>query len=140
MVEPYVLNYIPKHIRSIFAQLRTGIHVFPLRIETGSFVNIMDSQTGILRKTTPIERICNICKMNFIEDENHFLFVCNKYDEERKILFEFCKQSNPNFANESETNKLIFLMSNEWKMFAVFVHELWQKRKQYLRCITHNSI
>ena len=36
---------------------------------------------------------------------------------------------NPNFANESETNNLIFLMSIEWKMFAVFVHELWQKRK-----------
>ena len=76
-----------------------------------------------------IERICNICKIKFIEDKKYFLFVCNKYDEERKILFEFCWQSNPNFANESEANKLIFFMSNEWKMFAVFVHELWQKQK-----------
>ena len=59
--------------------------ILPLRIETGLFVNITDSQTGMLREATPIERICNICKMNFIEDEKHFLFVCNKYDEERKI-------------------------------------------------------
>ena len=50
------------------------------------------------------------------------VIVCNKYDEERNILFEYCRQSKPNFANESETNKLIFLMSNEWKMFVVFVH------------------
>ena len=47
----------------------------------------------------------------------------------RKYYLNFCKQSNQNFANESETNTIIFLMSNEWKMFAVFVHELWQKRK-----------
>ena len=91
----------------------------------------MDSQTGKLRKTTPIERTCNICKINFIDDEKHFLFVCNKYDEERQILFEYCMKSMPNFANESENNKLICLMYNEWTMFAVelFVHELWQKRK-----------
>ena len=86
-MEPYVRNYIPKHIRSGCAQLRTGI--LPLHIETGRFVNITDSQTVMSRKTTPTEQICNICQMNFIEDVKHFLFVCNTYDEEQKILFEF---------------------------------------------------
>ena len=67
--------------------------------------------------------------MNFI-DKKHFLFVSNKYDEERKILLDYCKpckRSNPIVANESKTNKLIFCMSNEWHMFTVYEHELWQK-------------
>ena len=57
---------------------------------------------------------CNICQMNFI-DQKHFLFVSNKYDEERKLLFDYCKpckRSKSNFSNEYETNKLIFCISN----------------------------
>ena len=38
----------------------------------------LDSQTGLLR--------------NFIEDEQPFIFVGNKYDEEQKILFEYCER------------------------------------------------
>ena len=65
--------------------------------------------------------------MNCI-DQKYFLFVSNKYDEERNILFNYCKpckRSSSIFANESKTNKLIFCMSNEWHMFTVYEHEIF---------------
>ena len=51
--------------------------ILPLNIETGRFRN------------QPIEqRICNLCELNEIEDELHFLFKCTLYNDCRKIWIE----------------------------------------------------
>ena len=45
-----------------------------LIIETGRFYNIERNM-----------RTCNVCYENTIEDEYHFILVCKKYDNIRKI-------------------------------------------------------
>jgi len=127
VVEPYVYSFIPKHIRSIFAQFRVGI--LPLQLETGRFVNIVDPQTGVYRKMTVEERLCKICNEIQIEDEKHFIFVCKEYAYERRKLYDHCIISLPNFENLSIENKLKHLVTSEWKYMANYVYNIWQKRK-----------
>ena len=79
-VESYVAYHVPKNYRSILAQLRMGI--LPLHIETGRYKNVFDRETGIHRKINVNERTCNVCKLDIVEDEKHFLFNCNIYYNE----------------------------------------------------------
>ena len=74
-VENYVLYNMSASERSVMAQFIFGI--LPLNIETGRFRN------------QPIEqRICNLCELNEIEDEFHFLFKCTLYNDCREIWIE----------------------------------------------------
>ena len=52
------------------AQLRTGI--LPLNLEVGRFKNILED-----------ERLCELCELNEVENESHFLLYCPLYDELR---------------------------------------------------------
>ena len=113
VVEPYVQSHLPKSIRSIFAQFRTGI--LPIRLETGRFSNILDEETGLFRKLQSSERLCQICGNNEVEDEKHFLMDCKEYENERKILFDYCTSSFPNFGNLSHDEQFVFLLTYEWK-------------------------
>ena len=58
--ELFVTLLIPKCKRSIFCQFRSGI--LSLAIETGSY-RIVPSD----------ERLCEICNLNLVEGEIHFL-------------------------------------------------------------------
>ena len=58
--ELYVSLLIPKCKRSIFCQFRSGI--LPLATETGRYRNVPAD-----------ERLCEICNLNLVEDEIHFL-------------------------------------------------------------------
>ena len=86
--ELYLVRYLPNHIRSFFAQFRVGI--LPIRIETGRYTNIFDENTGNFRRMNADERICNICNMNSVEDEIHFLFYCNSFHHERADFVNDC--------------------------------------------------
>ena len=70
----YVKFLLNKSDRSIMAKFRCGI--LQLHIETGRF-----SQTKLE------DRTCIICKDGNIEDEFHFLCICNEYSDERKIMY-----------------------------------------------------
>ena len=71
-VEPYVLKYIPKYKRSIFAQIRCGI--LPLAIETGRFKNVKDPQSNNIRKTF---FDLNVCYIMYIEISlSKFVLIC----------------------------------------------------------------
>jgi hypothetical protein len=60
------------------SRLRTSCH--PLKIETGRHC----------KPPLPREnRLCSVC--NVIEDEEHFLVSCKKYEAERLSLFKFDK-------------------------------------------------
>ena len=52
------------------AKLRCG--VLPIKIETGRFVNLALE-----------DRICEVCNLNEIEDELHFICKCELYNETR---------------------------------------------------------
>ena len=57
--ENYAMSIINRQKRALTAQLRMGM--LPIKIETGWFRNM------------PLEeRICELCRMNEIEDEEHF--------------------------------------------------------------------
>ena len=64
--ELYVSLLISKFKRSIFCQFRSGI--LPLVIETGRYRNVPAD-----------ERLCEICNLNLVEDEIHFLCFCPRY-------------------------------------------------------------
>ena len=65
--ENYVEKFLSKGHRAILAQFRFGIS--PLKIEVGRFYNI------------PLQfRLCEMCLLNTIEDEKHFLLDCPKYN------------------------------------------------------------
>lgn len=69
--EPYLKSITIAKFRVALARFRCGSHC--LRIETGRYHN------------EPVElRTCNICKLPYIEDEYHFMFICNHYCDLRK--------------------------------------------------------
>ncbi len=66
--DPYVCPVYNRGHRAILAKFRAGI--LPFSIETGHFQNI------------PREfRLCTMCNNNVIEDETHFIFYCNQYND-----------------------------------------------------------
>ncbi len=115
-VEPYVKYYVPKNIRSVFAQIRIGI--LPLHIETGRFVNVAIN-----------DRVCNICNSYNVEDEIHFIFSCEAYINERRVLFDHCINILPDFMDMTDNEKLKYLMTVEWKILMKFVNDVWCKHK-----------
>ena len=81
-------GYMPKYKRSLLIQFRCGI--LSLEIEVGRFKNVKDNITGNFRKLRFEERTCNMCQVNLVGDEIHFLCVCDKYQElwctQKKLL------------------------------------------------------
>ena len=56
------------------------------------------------------ERFCKICNDLEIEDENHFLWQCEKYRKEREILFKKVSlyyKKFPSFHNDTMKSKLL---------------------------------
>ena len=60
---------------SFFCQFRSGI--LPLAIETGRYRNVPTD-----------ERLYEICNLNLVEDEIHFLCFCPRYQELRAELYQ----------------------------------------------------
>ena len=88
-----------EHWRAI-AKIRTSSH--RLEIETGRWRNIPRNQ-----------RYCKNCIKQSIEDENHFLFECQLYQNERKEFYNTTKSKinvdlsrNPN--NERNLEKIFY--------------------------------
>jgi hypothetical protein len=103
-LEPY-LNYpnILKY-RSIIAKFRLSAH--KLKIETGRY----NSRNAYIPAD---QRICEHCNLERVEDEEHFLIECPKYNPERQIMFKVADHHCKNFSNLSSHNKFIWIMSKE---------------------------
>ena len=121
-VEPYVRLSLKKHVRSQYAQFRTGI--LPLMIEIGRYHG------------TPLEeRFCPMCKNrneNYIEDEFHLLCQCTFYNTERDILYRNVSHSCAEFLNLDNFDKFLLLNMNFQMLTANFVHSAMKKRETYL--------
>ncbi len=92
-VEKYLELNIGKYEKSLLSQLRYG--VLPLRVETGRFANES-------RET----RVCNLCHMNCIEDQYHFMFHCPLYDTYRNELLVKARNIINDWDNLSYGDKL----------------------------------
>jgi hypothetical protein len=66
-------------------------------------------EVGHYNKTPRNERFCKKCNTDEIEDEMHFLLLCNHFETDRKNILAEVK----NFHTLTCENKLIFLMNNE---------------------------
>ena len=118
--EPYVYKVFNRGHRSIIAQFRTGI--LPLAVETGRYNNI------------PIEyRLCTFCENDAVEDECHFLFKCQLYDDLREEFLSQIRETDINFDQKNECEKLQVLMSDDLvKSTAKFLYNCFYKRRHIL--------
>ena len=88
--------------RKFLAKLRLGC--LELRLETGRWVR---------PKIPELDRICLVCENQEknIENENHFLFICPKYSQERETWLQ--KMVIPaNFSQLPETEKFQLVLNN----------------------------
>ena len=89
-----------KHRRAV-AKLRSGNH--SLRIE---------SERHCVPKLPESLRICQHCHSNQIENENHFLFPCDRYKTIRQQITSDIVLKYPLFNLFNDTEKTIFLFNN----------------------------
>ena len=91
---PHLSCNLPKYERSLISQLRLG--VLPLCIETGRFVGLNEQ-----------DRTCMLCNNGQIENEAHFLFGCEMYNDYRNDLETSIGSSFDNL-NLTEKFELVF--------------------------------
>ena len=115
----YVKWSMNRYDRSLLAKFRCGI--LQLRIETGRFNN-----------TKLEERTCEICESTQIEDEFHFLCVCNAYEQLRTDMFTRTSQKYPHFQTLSLKDKFIFLLIKCNRELIKFLKLAWDLRKNIL--------
>ena len=112
------------------SQCLTGI--LPLKIETGGFKKIRDTSSGKLRCLNSQERICEMCTLNEPENKIHFLCSCTLYISFRKPLFDKAINFNVDFQSFSNTNKFIWLITNNWRDVVNLLLAAWQTRSSVL--------
>ena len=122
----YVKSYMSKHKRSLMAHFLTDILL--LKIEIGRFKKIRDTSSGKLRCLNSQERICEMCTLNELEDAIHLLCSCTLYISFRKPLFDEAIKFNVDSQSFSNTNKLFWLINNNWGDFIHFLLAAWQTR------------
>ena len=99
--EKYLLYIVNDNERFNFTRFRTSCH--RLHIETGRYT---------IPKTPIEERVCKNCSFNTVEDEQHVLLFCSKYDRIRAEFIYKCYNKNI-ISNSNYSSKFIWLLSNE---------------------------
>ncbi len=81
------------------AKFRLSSHT--LRIEAGRHE----------RPKLPAEnRLCTLCNINLVEDEFHFVFICDLYTNERNDLLDVCNEIIPEFETMNDTVRFCEIM------------------------------
>ena len=83
------------------------------------------------RMCTKEERICPLCS-DGVEDETHFICICEYYKLQRDELFNKILITYPNFNNLTNIDKLAFLMKYEWKTLMQYRSLIRNFRKENL--------
>ena len=78
----------------------------------------------------PLEnRICKNCHNNKIEDEEHFLFYCDLYNDTREQFI--IGLNNPDFVNFNFEEKMKFLNGKKPLIFSKFIHTIYDIRTKH---------
>ena len=97
-MEKYLMHKNIKHVK-FMAKFRLSSHT--LRIETGRHE----------RPKLPAEnRLCTLCNLNLVEDEFHFVLICDLYTHERNDLLDVCNEELPEFETMNNTERFCEIM------------------------------
>jgi hypothetical protein len=99
-MEPYLCLVKNNRFRNALCKIRTSSH--HLEIERGRHCK---------PRLAIKDRLCNKCKV--VEDEVHFLTVCEKYETLRRQLYSNIVGVMPAFSNMKANEKFVFLTCNE---------------------------
>ena len=107
-----------KSHRRMLMMLRGGSA--PLQIETGRW-------KGVPRE----ERLCRECGMNEVEDCDHWLLRCSRWDIERQHLLANVQQRLPNFASiidDMQRSAVITDLACKDRRTAQLIYSMWTAR------------
>ena len=116
--EKYVTQNLSPNVRSCIAQFRLG--VLPLHVETGRFSGKPKDQ-----------RVCKMCNSNVVEDELHFLFMCERYNDLRYTLYQKISKYYSDFKSLTLYEKL-HLLSEQPIILGNFIQKAFSKRQALL--------
>ena len=98
-LEPYIDKIKNRNQRQWLSRYRTSSH--SLRIETGRYT----------RPVTPIfERKCCYCEDGFIDDEKHFILICDIFKLKRQCFISRVRALFPQFDRMTIDEKLRFIL------------------------------
>lgn len=120
--EVYVKLKMDRSHRRILSKFRSGS--LPLNIETGRYS----------KPKVPLnERICKLCSKNVLEDEMHFLLVCEFYSDLRRALLLKAQSCNTDFSTLSLQDKFIFIMNyvNMQHILSSTLLQMFRRRKRF---------
>ena len=118
IIEPYITNHIPAHMKRAISKIRIGDH--DLEIERGRWAK---------PKPIPAEnRYCRYCR-DVTETEFHFITECPLYSQPRADLLKAC----PHIMNQDPEMMFIAILSpnnvEECRQVANFICRSLNKRK-----------
>ncbi len=97
IIEDYVKYCLNRRKRSLTTQIRIGI--LPLHIEIGRFRNVKVE-----------ESVCQVCNSGDVENELHFVCICNSYTTLRNMMYD--KINDVTFYNMTDRDKFVYLIKN----------------------------
>ncbi len=117
ITEDYVKYCLNSRKRLLTAQIRIGI--LPPHIETGRFRNVKVE-----------ERVCQVCKNGDVENEFHFICICNAYTALRNMMYD--KINDVTFYNMTDRDNFFYLMQKHWKQLGQYIETAWYYRNSIL--------
>ena len=97
--EKYINEIRNSSYRRSITRFRISTH--RLKIETGYI------------KLDRSERLCTKCSTGAIEDEQHFLMECSKFNTFRNSFFQIINDSNRNFMELDSFQNFFWILTNE---------------------------
>ena len=119
-METYLTDIKSREMRSNIAKLRISAH--DLQIERGRYHRP--------NKIPVEERKCRMCSNDSIEDEEHVILGCPKYEEDRKALHDKLETLGVNFNELDDTGKFKYVMQCNTKLQAHALAQFLTKVKE----------
>ncbi len=101
--------------------------IFNYTIKIRHFTHSYNIETGGFRGTQLDDRIFQLCDTQEVEDEIHFVCICNLYNDLRKIIYRIVEHKHSDFYMYDNKDKFIFLVQKEWKILGNYLVETWSE-------------
>ena len=126
---PHYVNTLKnRNDRAAVCKIRISAH--SLMIERGKQFNINKN-----------ERHCSICKTGQVEDENHFILECKRFEQIRfKFYDKVSKTLNLIFFNNVENKMKILLNNKSYTILKGSVYSYNNVQQIVVRIAQHNNL